>query len=57
MTLYGTGVRRAELTRLKVSDIDSRRMVVHIQDGKGVRTATSCSAPFCWKHYATIGEV
>jgi len=31
MTLYGTGVRRAELTRLKVSDIDSRRMVVHIQ--------------------------
>ena len=35
MTLYGTGVRRAELTRLKVSDIDSRRMVVHIQGGKG----------------------
>ncbi|HEX8812970.1 MAG TPA: phage integrase N-terminal SAM-like domain-containing protein [Terracidiphilus sp.] len=35
MTLYGTGVRRNELTRLKVSDIDSRRMVVHIQGGKG----------------------
>src|SRR5215467_14052976 len=35
MTLYGTGVRRTELTRLKVSDIDSRRMIVHIQDGKG----------------------
>jgi len=35
MILYATGVRRAELTRLKVSDIDSRRMVVHIQDGKG----------------------
>src|SRR5690348_2671298 len=35
MTLYGTGVRRTELTRLKVSDIDSRRMVVHMQDGKG----------------------
>ena len=28
-------MRRTELTRLKVSDIDSRRMVVHIQDGKG----------------------
>jgi integrase len=26
MTLYATGVRDAELTRLKVSDIDSRRM-------------------------------
>ena len=35
MTLYGTGARRTELTRLKVNDIDSRRMVVHIQDGKG----------------------
>jgi integrase/recombinase XerD len=39
MTLYGTGVRRTELTRLKVSDIDSQRMVVHIQDGKGGRAA------------------
>jgi integrase len=28
-------VRRTELTRLKVGDIDSRRMVVHIQGGKG----------------------
>ena len=27
MTLYATGVRNAELTRLKVSDIDSGRMV------------------------------
>jgi site-specific recombinase XerD len=35
MTLYGSGARRTELTRLKVSDIDSRRMVMHIQDGKG----------------------
>jgi site-specific recombinase XerD len=30
-----TGARRAEVTRLKVSDIDSQRMVVHIQGGKG----------------------
>jgi hypothetical protein len=35
MTLYATGVRNAELNRLKVSDIDSRRMVIHIQGGKG----------------------
>ena len=35
MTLYATGVRDAELTRLKVSDMDSRRMVIHIQGGKG----------------------
>ena len=35
ITLYATGVRRAELARLKISDIDSQRMVIHIQGGKG----------------------
>lgn len=35
MTLYATGVRRAELARLKISDIDSQRMVIRIQGGKG----------------------
>ena len=35
MTLYATGARNAELTRLKFSDIDKQRMVVHIQSGKG----------------------
>jgi integrase/recombinase XerD len=35
MTLYATGLRRAELARLKVSDIDSQRMVIHVQGGKG----------------------
>ncbi len=35
MTLYATGIRNAELTRLKIGDIDSRRMVIHIQGGKG----------------------
>lgn len=35
MTLYATGVRRAELTHLKLSDIDSKRMVIHVQGGKG----------------------
>src|SRR6266699_3618323 len=35
LTLYATGVRNAELTHLKVSDIDSQRMVIHIQGGKG----------------------
>jgi len=35
LTLYATGVRRQELVRLKVSDIDSARMVLHIHQGKG----------------------
>jgi site-specific recombinase XerD len=35
MTLYATGARNAESTRLKFSDVDSKRMVIHIQGGKG----------------------
>ena len=35
MALYATGLRRAELARLKVSDVDSQRMVIHFQGGKG----------------------
>ena len=35
MVLYGTGMRRAEVARLKIEDIDSRRMIVHVVDGKG----------------------
>src|SRR5215472_10390496 len=35
MTLYGTGLRREELCRLKVTDVDSQRMVLHVRQGKG----------------------
>lgn len=35
MTLYSTGIRREELCRLQVTDIDSKRMMVHIRQGKG----------------------
>jgi site-specific recombinase XerD len=35
ITLYATGIRRAELAHLKIADIDSQRMVVNIRGGKG----------------------
>src|SRR2546425_3048367 len=35
MTLYGTGMRRSELANLKVSDIDSQRMIIRVVAGKG----------------------
>ncbi len=35
MALYATGVRRSELAHLKITDIDSQRMVIHVQGGKG----------------------
>jgi integrase/recombinase XerD len=35
MTLYSTGMRQAELRNLKPSDIDSKRMVINVRQGKG----------------------
>ena len=35
MTLYATGLRRAELANLKITDIDSARNVIHVLGGKG----------------------
>jgi integrase/recombinase XerD len=35
MTLYSCGLRRIEVCRLKVSDIDSQRMMLRITHGKG----------------------
>ena len=55
MTLYATGLRRAEVTHLKASDIDSKRMVIHVRGGKGRKTATSCSAPSCLNSCASTG--
>jgi integrase len=37
MVLYGTGVRRTELSLLKVAEVDSKRMVIHIRQGKESR--------------------
>jgi len=34
-TMYATGLRCAEVQQLKVTDIDSQRMVVHVREGKG----------------------
>ena len=44
MTLYGTGIRRAELVQLRVEDIDSERMVIHIR-GKGRKDRTLPLSP------------
>ena len=35
--LYATGLRRTEASQIKVEDIDSNRMVIHVRQGKGAR--------------------
>jgi site-specific recombinase XerD len=37
MTTYATGVRVSEAVRLRVSDIDSDRMMVRVEQGKGAK--------------------
>jgi integrase/recombinase XerD len=36
-TMYGTGVRVSEAVHLRVSDIDSQRMTIQIEQGKGAK--------------------
>ena len=35
MILYGTGMRRSEVSQLKVSHVDSQRMILRVERGKG----------------------
>jgi integrase/recombinase XerD len=37
MLLYSTGLRRTEASLLKITDIDSERMILRVQQGKGQR--------------------
>jgi site-specific recombinase XerD len=37
MTIYSAGLRIGEATRLKVSDIDSGRMMIRVNEGKGLK--------------------
>ncbi|MDZ4697860.1 MAG: site-specific integrase [Deltaproteobacteria bacterium] len=37
MTTYGAGLRVSELVSLRIGDIDSARMLVHVRQGKGQR--------------------
>jgi site-specific recombinase XerD len=36
---YGAGLRVAEVVSLKISDIDSTRMVIRVEQGKGRKAA------------------
>lgn len=42
---YGTGMRAAEVTHLKVTDIDSERMVIRVDQGKGSKDRYALLSP------------
>ena len=47
MTTYAAGLRVGEVVRLKLTDIESERMLLRIEQGKAVRIAIRCSPPVC----------
>jgi len=55
MTLYATGMRRAELCNLKVGDIDSAQLIVHVRNGKGGRDRDIPWIRNCGKHCRNTG--
>jgi hypothetical protein len=55
MTLCASEARRAELTHLKVSDIDAQRMVIRTQGGKARKDAMSCAVQSYSKNSVPIG--
>ena len=42
---YGAGLRAAEVISLKASDIDSRRMIIRIEQGKGGKDRNMMLSP------------
>ena len=44
---YGAGLRVAEVAALKVADIDSERMLIRVERGKGAGIAMPCSRQIC----------
>jgi len=44
-TAYGAGLRASEVTHLKVSDIDSQQMQIHVEQGKGSRDRNAKLSP------------
>jgi integrase/recombinase XerD len=55
-TAYAAGLRVSEVVGIKIADIDSRRMVIRIEHGKGGKDATSCCLNSCFRSCAPTGD-
>ena len=61
---YGAGLRASEVVHLKVTDIDSERMIVRVEQGKGQRDRYAMLSPSLlellrewWRHGHTQGKM
>jgi integrase/recombinase XerD len=54
-TMYSAGLRRSELCKLKVSNIDSGRMVLRIERGRAAWIEKFRSIQSCSRRYASTG--
>ena len=52
---YSAGLRCQEALDLKVTDIDSKRMIINIRRARASSPARSCCLPSCWSCCAFIG--
>jgi hypothetical protein len=68
MVLYGTGMRRAEVARLKIGDIDNQRRIIRVVEGKGGKDrdpavnaplwhCPKCGGPMCVARRLTAAEL
>lgn len=57
MILYSTGMRQAELRKLKATDIDSKRMVINIRRGKGKKDREAFLSPLALETLRTYWRV
>lgn len=55
-TAYSAGLRASELIHLKITDIDSDRMMIRVEQGKGTKTAIHFSRPACSGNCGITGE-
>ena len=61
---YGTGLRASEVSALKISDIDSERMILRVEQGKGRKDRNTLLSPvllerlrFWWKVARAQGKM
>ena len=61
---YGTGLRASEIVSLKVSDVDSQRMVLRVEQGKGHKDRYAMLSPVLlerlrqwWRHGRAQGKI